>query len=303
MEVGYLSAILPEYNFEQVMNFAKTSGFKHVELACWPVGKAERRYAGVSHLDVSTLKESIKRDILNIISSTVPVSALAYYPNVLADDESQSLPAIEHLKQLIIAASFLGISRVNTFIGREHSRDVEYNFGRFKEVWPDIIQFAEQHRVRICIENCPMYFSSDEWPGGKNLATTPNMWDRMFTEIPSDSFGLNYDPSHMVWQQMDYIQPLYDFSEKLFQIHIKDLKILKHKLNKVGIMAHPLEYCSPKLPGLGDIDWSAFFSALNSIGYDGPAIIEVEDKAYEGSDDDVLASLHQSLRYVKQFVS
>ena len=147
-----------------------------------------------------------------------------------------------------------------------------------------------------------MFFSNDEWPGGKNLAASPAIWRRMFREIPSEYFGLNYDPSHMVWQQMDHIQPIYEFADRLFHVHIKDVKILKDKLNDVGIMATPLEYHAPKLPGLGDVEWGKFFSALTDVGYKGPACIEVEDRAYEDSLDARKGSLLQSRNFVTQFL-
>jgi sugar phosphate isomerase/epimerase len=98
-----------------------------------------------------------------------------------------------------------------------------------------------------------MIFTKDEWPGGNNLATTPVIWRRMFAETDSEFFGLNYDPSHLLWQQMDYIRPLYEFKDKLFHIHLKDARVYPEKLDEVGIMAYPLEFHTPKLPGLGDI--------------------------------------------------
>ena len=302
IKVGFLSVIMAEKGLDEVLEFAVINNFGCVEVACWPEGKAERRYAGVSHIDVDRLQDEQEVAKLRQLSeSTVPISALGYYPNILTDDQAQARIFIEHLKKVIKAAQLLGVDRVSTFIGREHTKSTEYNFGKFTEIWPEIISYAESLKVQVCIENCPMYFSADEWPGGKNLASSPAMWDRIFTKIPSGYFGLNFDPSHFIWQQMDYIQPLYDFAEKIFHLHLKDVKLIRHKLNKVGIRAHPLEFHSPKLPGLGDVNWGDFFSALNSIGYSGPACIEMEDKAYESSEELVRLGLLQSFRYVKQF--
>ena len=67
-------------------------------------------------------------------------------------------------------------------------------------------------------------------------------------------------------------------------------------------MAYPLDFMSPKLPGLGDVDWGKFVSALTDIGYDSFTCIEVEDKAFEGSEEAVLNSLRLSKRYLEQFV-
>ena len=125
----------------------------------------------------------------------------------------------------------------------------------------------------------------------------------MFETIPSANFGLNYDPSHLLWMQMDYIRPIYDFKDRLFHVHIKDAKVYRDKLARVGILATPLEYHSPKLPGLGDIDWGAFFSALADVRYKGPLVIEVEDKAYEDSLESRKSAIRQSRDYVSAYLA
>jgi sugar phosphate isomerase/epimerase len=302
--LGFVSAILAEKPFKEVVNFASENGFQCIEAMCWPKGgKDTRRYAGVTHIDVDTL-DTQKESIQQILQQKgIYVSGLGYYPNPLDPNSENASVYIEHIKKLISAAPKLGIPVVNTFIGRDPGKSVDYNLDRFKEVWPDIISLAEKEGVKIGIENCPMLFTKDEWPGGKNLAISPAIWDKMFNIIPSDNFGLNYDPSHLVWMQMDEIQPIYDFKDKLFHIHLKDVKVYKDKLDKVGILAYPLEYHSPKIPGLGDVRWRDFFSALTTVGYKGPVCIEVEDKAFEGSEEDVRAAILTSRNYLRQFLS
>ncbi|GJM17202.1 MAG: hypothetical protein DHS20C13_25290 [Thermodesulfobacteriota bacterium] len=303
LDLGFVSAILANKNFEEVIAFAAQNQFKCVEIMCWPEGKAERRYAGVTHINVDKLDEARVKAIQSILAKhKVYISGLGYYPNPLAVDPKQSEFYIEHIKKVIRAAAKLGIPVVNTFIGRNPTERIEENLKKFAEVWPGIIKVAEENNVKVGIENCPMLFTRDEWPGGKNLATTPAIWKKMFEIIPSPAFGLNYDPSHLVWQQMDEVQPIYDFSEKLFHIHLKDVKVYRDKLNEVGIMAYPLEYHSPKIPGLGDVDWRGFFSALTSVRYRGPVVIEVEDKAFEGSEADINAAILTSRNYLNQFV-
>jgi sugar phosphate isomerase/epimerase len=303
MKLGFVSAILPDLSLEEVMQFAAAEGFGCVELMCWPKGKAERRYAGVTHIDVVGFTKDGAARVNELVNEAgISISGLGYYPNPLAPDQAEAQVYIDHLKQVILAAETLGLNVVNTFIGRDWTKSVDDNWPRFKEVWVPLIKFAEDHGIRIGIENCPMFFSKDEWPGGKNLAHTPAIWQRMFEEIPSDNFGLNYDPSHMIWQHMDYLKPLWGFRDKLFHIHAKDVRVDKHRLDEVGIMATPLEYHTPKLPGLGDIDWGKFFSVLTDAGYDGPVCIEVEDRAYEGSLENRKASVSQSGRYLKQFM-
>ena len=213
----------------------------------------------------------------------VAISGLGYYPNPLAPNAEEAKVAIEQIRRVIAAAGVLGVRQMNTFIGRDWTKRVDDNWPRFMEVWPPLVRFAEDHGVRIGIENCPMYFTADEWPAGKNLAHCPAVWRRMFEEIPSKSFGLNYDPSHLVWQRMDYIKPLREFKDRIFHVHAKDARLHQDRLDDVGILATPLEFHTPKLPGLGDVDWPRFIAALAEIGYDGPVCIEVEDREYEGS--------------------
>jgi sugar phosphate isomerase/epimerase len=161
---------------------------------------------------------------------------------------------------------------------------------------------AGDEGVKIGIENCPMFFSTDEWPGGRNMAIGPDIWQEMFSIIPDANFGLNYDPSHLLWQQMDYVQPLYEFKDRIHHVHLKDAKIYRTKLDRVGILATPLEYHSPKLPGLGDIKWNHFFTALTDIRYRGPVCIEVEDRAFEGSKEDILEAIRLSRNYLSQYL-
>jgi sugar phosphate isomerase/epimerase len=303
IKLGFLSAILADQTFEEVVSFASQSGYACVEIMCWPAGKAERRYAGVMHIDVTNLSKEKVDSIQTILQEKgVSISGLGYYPNPLEADQKKSDYYVDHIKKVIDAANQLELQNVNTFIGRDHQKNLDENFEKFKKIWPPIVKYAEEKGVKIGIENCPMFFTNDEWPGGKNLASSPAIWRRMFEEIPSANFGLNYDPSHLVWQFMDYIRPIYEFKDRFFHVHIKDAKVLRENLNDVGILATPLSFHRPKLPGLGDVDWSKFFSALTDIGYDGSACVEVEDRAFEGSVEMRKRSLVQSREYLKQYV-
>ncbi len=303
MQLGFVSAILPDLSLEDVARFAAAAGYDSVELMCWPAGKAERRYAGVTHVDVTSFGEPEARRLREVLGAAgVEVSALGYYPNALSPDVKEAEAARQHIERVIRASAVLGVRRMNTFIGRDPTRSVDENWPRFLEVWRPLVKLAEDVGVRIGIENCPMYFTRDEWPGGKNLATSPAIWRRMFQEIPSPCFGLNYDPSHMVWQHMDYLKPLRELSTRLFHVHAKDVRIDRDRLDDVGILATPLEYHCPKLPGLGDVDWGRFFSVLGDVGYDGPVCVEVEDRAYEKSLETRKLALVQSHTYLRQFI-
>lgn len=303
MKLGINSAILGHYDLEGMLKFVNKVGYESIEVACWPQGKAERRYAGVSHIDVANLTENNKDDILSLFKKfDIQISALAYYPNVLSSDSEEAARSIEHLHKVIDAAQILDVNMVTTFIGRNHNLTVDDNFKLFEKVWPPIIKYAKDKNIKIAIENCPMWFTNDEWPGGKNLMTTPANWKRAFEIIPDDNFGINYDPSHFIWQRIDYIKPLYDFKDRIFHIHFKDIKIFEDKLNEHGIMANPLEYMTPKLPGHGDVDWGKYVSALNDIRYTGHAVVEVEDEAYESNIESIDNSVILCYKYLRQFV-
>ena len=304
LDLGFVSAILPNKSLDEVLAFAQKEHFACIEVMCWPSENADtRRYAGVSHISVDALSHdellALKDKLAN---QPVKISALGYYPNPMDPDEKQASFYRNHIKKVLKAASVIGIGNVNTFVGRDFTKNIDYNISKFKEVWPEIIDLADSLNIKIGIENCPMFFSDDEWPGGKNLATTPKIWDQLFSIIPSNNFGLNYDPSHMVWQMMDYLYPIYAYKEKLHHIHLKDVKVYHDKLNQVGILANPLEYHSPKIPGLGDINWGSFISALNDVRYRGPIVIEVEDKAYEGSDEDIVKAIRSARNHLNQFL-
>jgi sugar phosphate isomerase/epimerase len=302
MRLGFVSAILPELQLEEVLAFASAEGFECVELMCWPPGKADRRYAGVTHVDVTTLDDRAAARVRTLLEEhEVAISGLGYYPNPLAPDPGEARVYVEHIKAVIRAANLLGVPTVNTFVGRDWTKTVDAQWPRFLETWRPLVAYAEQHAVRIGIENCPMLFTADEWPGGKNLATTPAVFRRMFADIPSPSFGLNFDPSHFVWQHMDYLRPLREFKDRLFHVHAKDVRLDRERLDEVGVLATPLEYHRPKLPGLGEVSWGRFFSVLSDSGYDGPVCVEVEDRAYEGSLDLRRQALRQSLGYLRNF--
>ena len=301
LKLGFVSAILADFGFEYVVDFAAQNEFKCVEMMCWPGNSSDaRRYAGVTHIDVENMDLAYIKKYM--VDRNVSISGLGYYPNPLDADPKKSEFYIEHIKKIIRACNQLGVPVMNTFIGRNQVLNMQDNLDLFKKLWKPIIETAEQEGIKIGIENCPMFFTNDEWPGGKNLAISPAVWDRIFEIFPTPLLGLNYDPSHMIFQMMDEVKPIYQYKDRLHHVHIKDVKVYKEKLDKVGILANPLDYHSPKLPGLGDVNWRAFFAALTDVRYRGPVVIEVEDKAYEGSPEDVMAAIRTSRNYVKQFL-
>jgi sugar phosphate isomerase/epimerase len=288
-------------SLEEVLAFAAEAGYSSVEVMCWPPGKAERRYAGVTHLDVENFDPPTIRDLT--ARYNVGISGLGYYPNPLSSDRAEAELAVAHLHRLIDVAAELHIGLVNSFVGRDPSLSIEANWPRFLETWQPIIAHAEHEGVRVGIENCPMLFTLDEWPGGKNLATSPEIWRKLFEmcdAVAGGVVGLNFDPSHLVWQFIDCPRAVREFGKRLVHVHAKDERIDQSRLYEVGIMG--MGWHVPKLPGLGDVRWGEFFAALTDAGYNGPVCVEVEDRAYEGSLADRRRALRQSKKFLEQYM-
>jgi sugar phosphate isomerase/epimerase len=281
MRLGFVTAILPELSLDEVLAFAAAEGFACVEAMCWPVGRAERKYAGVTHVDVTDFTPAKADAVLAACNRYgVGLSGLGYYPNALDPNPAVAGAAVSHLRQLIAAAPLLGLQTVNGFVGRDWLKTVDDNWPTFLATWRPLVKFAEDHGVRIGIENCPMLFTRDEWPGGKNLMSSPAIWRRAFADIDSPSFGLNYDPSHLVLQGISPLAPLEEFRDKLFHVHAKDVRIDQWAVAEVGRFDFPNRWHQPRIPGFGDIDWARFVAELMRVGYDGPVCIEIEDDTF-----------------------
>jgi sugar phosphate isomerase/epimerase len=301
MQLGFVSAILGDLKLEEVLAYTADEGFACVELMCWPPGKADRRYAGVTHLDVTQFTDDDAANIADLLRiHRVGISGLGYYPNPLDPDPAHRKVVGEHLVKVIHAASKLGVGVVNTFIGRDPTTTVEANLVQARKVWAPILAEAKAAGVRLGIEHCPMLFSDDEWPGGKNVAISPAVWHRLFEMFPDATLGLNFDPSHLVWQFIDCARAVREFGPNIVHVHAKDERIDPDRLYSVGVLG--LGWHTPKLPGLGDVKWGEFFAALTDTGYSGPVCIEVEDRAYEGSLTARKRALRQSRKFLEQFV-
>jgi len=286
MKLGLLSAAFPGLSVEQFARWAAENGFEAVEVACWPVGRADRRYAGVTTLDVAEFDQNKAKEALSIIKDHgLQISALAYYPNPLHPDLEHRNSVIEHLKKVICAAELLEVPVVGTFVGKDKNKTVPENFEEYAKVWPPIVKFAKEHGVKIAIENCPMIFSYDEWPGGNNLASTPAIWRKMWEIIPDDNFGLNLDPSHLILQMIDIERVVREFGDRIFHVHAKDLMIDREGLYQHGVFSQGMGWQVPRLPGLGDVDWAKFISALYRAKYDYVISIEHEDRDFEKTEE------------------
>jgi sugar phosphate isomerase/epimerase len=286
VKLGFNTAPFPERSLEDVADYAAAAGFEVLEICCWPASSGDaRRYAGVTHIDVEGIDDSKAAEIRGLLDARgIGISALAYYPNNLHPDAEHRERVNEHLRKVIRAAALLGVETVCTFVGRDPQRDLPANMATFHEIWPPLVAEAERHGVRIAIENCPMIFSYDEWPGGTNLAYAPAVWREMFEIIPSASFGLNFDPSHLVWLMIDYERAIDEFAGHILHVHAKDMEIRREGLYENGVLSLGMGWQVPRLPGLGEVRWDRFMAALYRVGYDGAVVVEHEDRAFEGTD-------------------
>jgi sugar phosphate isomerase/epimerase len=290
MKLGVFTSAFPTLSLEEVASWAMQSGFETLEIACWPHEKANRRYAGVTHINVDDLTPAKAKETLSLLSKHhLSISSLGYYPNPLSPDLEYRARVIDHLKKVITAAEMLEVPVVGTFIGKDKDKTPQMNLDEYAKVWPSIVKFAKEHHINIAIENCPMLFSYDEWPGGVNLASTPWIWRKMWEIIPDDNFGLNLDPSHLILQMIDYERVIHEFGSRIFHVHAKDLRIDREGLYNYGALSQGMGWQVPTLPGLGDMQWNRFFSALYSVGYNNVVSIEHEDRNFEKTVDLVKA--------------
>lgn len=302
MKLGFFTAALPGSTLEQAAQWGAESGFQAIEIACWPFEKATRRYAGVTHVNVTELDKARAKDIRVMLDGYgLTVSSLGYYPNPLHPEAEHRETVIAHLKKVIEAAEMLEVPIVGTFIGKDKNKTVLQNLEDYAKIWPPIVKFAKEHGVKIAIENCPMIFSYDEWPGGNNLASTPAIWRKMWEIIPDDNFGLNLDPSHLVLQMIDYERVVREFADKIFHVHAKDLHIDWEGVYNHGVLSQGMGWQIPRLPGLGDMDWGRFFAALTAVGYDYVVSIEHEDRAFEGDEELVKRGFYLSRDVLKPY--
>ena len=303
MKLGFFTVALPDNTLEQAAKWGAESGFQAIEIACWPLEKAARRYAGVTHIDVTDLDKPKAKEICDMLDGYgLQISSLGYYPNPLHPEADHRETVIAHLMKVIEAAALLEVPIVGTFIGKDKNKTVPQNLEGYAKIWPPIVKFAKDHGVKIAIENCPMIFSYDEWPGGNNLASTPAIWRKMWEIIPDDNFGLNLDPSHLILQMIDYERVIHEFSGKIFHVHAKDLHIDREGLYNNGVLSQGMGWQVPRLPGLGDVDWQKFFAALTAARYDYVVSIEHEDRVFEGAEELVKRGFYLSRDILKPFI-
>ncbi len=289
---------------EEKARWTRDHGFGAMEIACWPKSD-DGRYSGAD-IDVETLSGGRAAEIKSLMGEYgLTISSLAYYDNNLDSDPAKRAFVNNHVKKVIEAAVLLETPLVGTFVGRDSSRSFPQNFDEFEKVFGALVAHAEDNGVKLMIENCDMRGWQVPWEPG-TISYSPELWREMFARVPSKSFGLNYDPSHLLLMLMDHISPITEFRDRIFHAHAKDARILREELNRYGVFDRRLGepnqwgYREAKIPGMGEIDWRAFVGALRGIGYDSVLSIEHEDREFEGSVEKVQEGLLLAKRHLEE---
>ncbi len=268
MYVGLLTARFREKTLAEMIEWAGDAGFKALEVASKHIG-----------LEGSDEDEKIR----SLLEKTgMKLSSIAHYDGGCLKDPKRASKdlvkavgrALEFGTDVVCAMSGLPLD------GKSKEESIDE---RFKAALGPGVEEAEKRGVKIAIENwyatCFQHFE---------------LWDRAFDLVPSDSLGLNYDPSHLQWQEIDYLAGVSRYAKRIFHVHAKDVTIDRARLASVGCLAEG--WWRYSIPGQGEIDWGRFVGELRSVGYDGVLSIEHEDRAL-GAEE----GFELGLRYLERF--
>lgn len=298
MQLGFLTVSLSSLPLPEIVAWAAEAGFETLELGCWPLDNT-RDYSA-TQIDVQTLDEAKAAEVLQLFEQHgLTISCLTYCDNMLHRDLAQRETNLHHLRKVIDAAALLKVDTVCSFIGRDEYQTIEQNIALAGQIFPALLDHAGNHNIRLCVENCPMPGWQYEGLVG-NVAHSPVVWDALFEALPYDNFGLNLDPSHLHWLDIDPIQAATDYASKTFYAHAKDAEIMADQRYRRGIMDPQHDgWWRYRMPGLGEIDFGGFIAALKNGGYTGPLSIEHEDPEWEGSVDNIQQGLKLGLQHLQ----
>ncbi len=305
MKIGFLTVCLGGMPLKEKAKWASEAGFRCLEVACWP-RENSRDYAS-SDIDVVNLTQGEADEIKQYMREYgLTISSLAYYDNNLDRDPAKRAFVNGHVRRCIDAAVMLGTDRVGTFVGRNIDKSIADNFDEFEEVFSGLVSYAESRGVRLMIENCPM--EGWQMPGVPGtISFTPELWEEMFRRVPSKYFGLNFDPSHLLFQLIDFYALVPKFRDRIFHVHAKDAEFYHDRLKWYGVFNKQLGNPADggnwrfRMPSLGQVDWERFLHILKENGYDGELSIEHEDPLYEGSEQKVKEGLEIAYRHLARF--
>jgi sugar phosphate isomerase/epimerase len=293
MKLGFNAVSLSHKSFDEVLDFASDNGFSNVEIVCSPKGSV-----GIHHLDVEDVDiDNAKKICEKLQEKNVAISSLSYYTNLFSGTASESDSHSTYLKQVVDAASRLGVENVSTYTGFIPGHAIVENLEVFESIIKPVLLFAKERNVRILLENAPLVTGKEF---AANFAYSPEIWDIIFTRIPDENFGLNYDPSHLFWLGADYMIFLNIFAERVFHVQATDAEILVERLRMTGIFG--TDWFRYRIPGAGSIDWKRFIASLYESGYDGVLSIENEDPVWLDTPSKVERGLLLGKKHLESYI-
>lgn len=305
MKIGFLTVALGNTKLEEIAKWSSENGFEALEVAVWPLVN-ERDFSSTT-IDVTNFSKKKAEEIRKMLEKyNLIISSLAYYDNNLDSNPEKRKNVNEHLKKVIDAAHLLKVELVGTFIGRNIRKSVEENIKEFEKVFKPLITYAEKKNVRLMIENCPMVGWQEPEKIG-NIFYSPQLWKEILRITPN-SFGINFDPSHLYWLGIDHIKTLEEFKDRIFHVHAKDVEVNDSMLYQQGIFGyfgsnlHGKSWWIYRLPGLGEINWQEFVRALKRIGYDFVISIEHEDPVWAGTIEKSKIGLKMGLEHLRNSI-
>lgn len=296
MKIGFLTGALHPTPLDEIAAWASDAGFEALECGAWPVKKGN---VG-SNLDVAGLTQTKADTFRGLMRDLkLEISSLGYYDNMLDADTAARSEKTKHLKKVIDAAEKLGVGLVGCFIGRHPCKTLDENLGEVKKAFVPLCKYAADRGVRLMIENCPMVGWQFEGLIG-NIACFPEMWCKVFDVLDAFDVGLNYDPSHLLWQGIDYVGIVPQFAKRIYHVHAKDTEIIEANYSLNGIYGRA--WWRYRMPGMGEINWGDFISVLAEHGYDGVLSIEHEDPVWHGKLEKNKQGLLLGRRHLAQFL-
>jgi sugar phosphate isomerase/epimerase len=282
MNIGFLTNCLRHSTLPEIIGWAGANGFSSLELASWPrdPDKAD------PSLDVVNFNAEQAQALTALAQQhNITFTCLTFCPNTLDHDPAKRAENVQHLYRIMDAAHLLGVNTISTFVGRDETKTQAQNFDEMVNVFTPLLDYAGARNIRIAIENCPMPgWQFEGLPG--NLAYAPLIWDEMFSRLPQPNFGLNLDPSHLVWLDVDYYDVVPNYASRIFHSHAKDTEIYPDKRSYDSILNSGWNtWWKYRLPGKGEVDWKRWVNVLRANGYDGVLSIEHEDPDYEHTEE------------------
>ncbi|MEQ8675464.1 MAG: sugar phosphate isomerase/epimerase [Aggregatilineales bacterium] len=286
VEIGFVTNCLGQTTIDDALAVARDVG-----LTCLEIGPSVKR-------DLPALRRAAS-------AGDVRLHSLIYARNFLTDNPELSAEYQREMRRLLDLAILLDIPQITMSTGVLPQHDLQGNINAALDFWQPFFEEGAQANVRFALEFCP---------NSGNFALGPATWRPLFVATHAHpNFGLNYDPSHLIWQMIDPYAPIAEFMPRIFSVHAKDTHIKRDVLAEHGIVtSYKYEQIAPhgrvesrapwwefRIPGEGDLDWSRFLKEIITHGFEGAIIIELESDAYTGTRAQVIDGLERSLTHLK----